>query len=377
MNQQVIKQITNHYEPGLKRPKLCTEQTVLWMPSEGWSYAHHAQITWFKGKYYVMFSSGHCHEDDVGQRIMYTFSEDWESWSTPQVLVDSMPGTFADAVLIPQCWYTDGSMLVMYYLHFEYREDWLVNGSRKPGSKGRMNWGYSQIISTDGIHWSEPEESGNTGGNHSPQKLLSGRLLSPGGVVHAVTDDPAGICGWKSVRCCDDSYPGKEVAEDGDGTTPTGVVDDHTVGLCEAAFIQQDDGTIWMMMRSGTPWLWASKSLDDGETWTLPAPTRFTDNRTKFALGRLPGGKYYYVGTPDPFPPRTRHVMVLSISDNGLDYRQHFILADTQYKGKFIGLDKNGIYGYPSVLIRDGFMNIAFSICKEEIAVMRFPCDTL
>lgn len=373
----MYKHINNHFDPGQKRPQLCTEQTILWEPSEDWSYAHHAQITWFKGKYYVMFSSGHCHEDDSGQRIMFTVSEDYEEWTEPKVLVDSMQGTYADTVIIPQCWYTNGSILVMYYLHFEYTAEGLSGGVRKPGSRERMNWGHSQIMTEDGIHWSEPMESGNVGGNHTPQKLLSGRLLSPGGVEHAITEDITGIDGWRSVRCCDDSYPGDTAAEDGEGTTPGGVVDDHTVGLCEASFIQQDDGTIWMMMRSGTPWLWASKSQDDGETWTPPEPTLFSDNRTKFAFGRFPNGKYYYVGTPDPFPPRTRPVLVLSISEDGLDYHQHFILADKQYKAKFIGLDKNGIYGYPSVLIRNGYLHIAFSICKETIAVMRFACDTL
>lgn len=371
------KHITNHYKEGLKRPKLCTEQRVLWEPREEWGYAHHAQITWFKGRYYVMFSSGHCNEDDTGQRILYMMSEDYEDWSEPKVLADSMPGTYADAVLIPMCWYTDGNTLTAYYLSFEYTEDWLVNGCRKPGSRGRMNWGKYQITSTDGINWSEPQESGNAGGNHSPRKLLSGRLLCPGGIEHGITDDPTGIGGWKTVRCCEDGYPGNQNAEDGEGTTVAGEVNDHTVYLCEASFIQQDDGTIWMMMRSGTPYLWASKSTDDGETWTLPEPTRFTDNRTKFFFGRLPGGKYFYVGTPDPFPPRTRHVLVLSLSDNGTDYNQHFILDDKQYKGKYVGLDKNGIYGYPSVLVRDGYMHIVFSICKETIVAMRFPCDTL
>ena len=54
----MYSQITNHYHPGIKRPKLYTEQQVLWAPHPGWGYAHHAQIVWFKGRYYVMFSSG-------------------------------------------------------------------------------------------------------------------------------------------------------------------------------------------------------------------------------------------------------------------------------------------------------------------------------
>ena len=373
----MYSQITNHYHPGIKRPKLYTEQQVLWAPHPGWGYAHHAQIIWFKGRYYVMFSSGRFNEDDTGQRIMYTSSEDFETWTEPEILIDSMPGVYGDAVAIPRCWHTDGNTLIAYYLHFEYTEDWIVDGNRKPGSKGRMNWGHSQITSEDGIHWSDPQPSENEAGNQRPRTLLSGRLLCPGGTKLAYTDDPTGMTGWKNVACCDPRYPNKAVAEDGDGTTASGIVNNTTVGLCEADFVQQKDGTIWMLMRSGTNYLWASKSTDDGETWTLPEPTKFTDNRTKFALGQLPSGKYFYVGTPDPFPPRTRHVLALSLSDDGIDYNQHFLLDDTQYKGKVIGLDKNGIYGYPSVLIRDGYMHIVFSLCKETIVAMRLPCETL
>ena len=373
----MLKQITNHYQEGMKRPKLYTQQQVLWQPREGWSYAHHAQVVWFKDKFYVMFSSGRFNEDDTSQRVMYTTSEDFETWTEPQILVDSMPGTYGDAVIIPKCWHTDGETLAAHYLHFEYTEDWIVNGNRKPGSTGRMNWGKSVITTSDGIHWSEPQASDMAGGNQSPRQLQSGRWLCPGGTQHSYTDDPSGMTGWQTVQCCDRRYPNTTVAEDGDGTTSAGVVNNTTVGLCEADFVQQADGTIWMLMRSGTNYLWASKSTDDGETWTLPEPTKFTDNRTKFALGKLPSGKYFYVGTPDPFPPRTRHVLALSLSDNGIDYNQHFLLDDTQYKGKFIGLDKNGIYGYPSVLVKDGYMHIVFSICKETIVAMRVPCETL
>ncbi|MBQ7065119.1 MAG: exo-alpha-sialidase [Firmicutes bacterium] len=373
----MIREITNHYDPGLKRPKLCTEQFVLWEPTADWGYAHHAQLVWFKGRYYCMFSSGRFNEDDTSQRIMITSSEDYTEWTAPQVLVDSRPGVYADAVLIPKTFVTDGNTLTAHLLTFEYTEDWLVGVNRKPGSKGRMNWGSLMTRTTDGVHWSDPEPAEFYGGNQKPRALQSGRLLSPGGVSHGITDDPTGLTGWRKVECCDRRYPNTDVPEDGDGTTSSGVVGNHTVGLCEADFVQIEDGTIWMLMRSGTNYLWASKSTDDGETWTLPEPTLFTDNRTKFALGRLPGGKYFYVGTPDPFPPRTRPVLALSLSDNGLDYTQHFLLDDTQYKGKFIGLDKNGIYGYPSVLVRDGYLHVVFSICKETIVALRVPCETL
>ena len=208
--------------------------------------------------------------------------------------------------------------------------------------------------------------------------LKSGRLLYSGSFAHPYSDNPDGIHGWVVNPAYPPGYPNNQAFEDGEGVfTATGVVSNTKVGLCEGSFVQVEDGTIYMLYRSGTPYLWAAESHDDGETWTLPQPTLFTDNRTKFHLGQLPSGKYYYVGTPDPFPPRTRHVLALSLSDNGLDYNQHFLLDDTQYKGKYLGYDKNGIYGYPSTMIHNGYLYVAFSICKEQIRCLRVPIDTL
>ncbi len=372
----MIRFINNFYHEGDRRPKLCTEQYIIWEPKKEWSYAHHAQIIWFKDRYYVMFSSGHQNEDDVGQRIMYTTSMDFCDWEEPKVLVDSQQGTIAEAVLIPGCWYTDGTILTVYFLSFEYENEGLEDGHRKTGNGGRINWKHYQMSSFDGESWTKQEESQNIAGNHTPIRLLSGRLLCPGGIEHTITDDTSGRKGWKAVYCCDTEYPLNETQIERKNMIP-GLVEDHKVDLCEASGIQLDDGTIWMMMRSGTAHLWASKSIDNGETWTLPEETQFTDNRTKFVFGRLPNGRYFYVGTPDPFPPRTRHVLCLSLSDNGMEYKQHFLLDDRQYKEQYIGMDKNGIYGYPSVCVKDGYLCIVCSICKEKIVAMRVPCDTL
>ena len=132
-----------------------------------------------------------------------------------------------------------------------------------------------------------------------------------------------------------------------------------------------------MLLRSGTPWLWASESADGGATWSLPERTAFTDNRTKFFLDRLPDGRYCYIGTPDPFPPRVRQLLALSLSRDGKRYDRHFVLTDRQFKGRYPGLDKNGIYGYPTALVWEGTLYITCSINKEMIAVMRLTLEAL
>ena len=82
----MYKNITNHYDPGKKRPKLVCFEKMLFEPTKEWGFAHHPAIIWFKGRFYVMFSNGHVNEDDVGQVVRYTTSEDFEEWTEPELL---------------------------------------------------------------------------------------------------------------------------------------------------------------------------------------------------------------------------------------------------------------------------------------------------
>jgi len=371
--------ITNHYDPGKKRPKLYTAQCVLQEPQENWQFAHHPRLNWFKGRYYAVFTTGHVNEDDVGQHIRLCTSEDFETWTQPKKIVDAYAGEKREGFSTPAGLYTDGETLVLYFQCFEYMDEAIgANGLRGLQTHKRHYRGHYCITTTDGENWTAPMRlPDGVGANHNPIVLSDGRLIC-GGRKNARTDNPDGIHDWVTGEAYPEGYPQNKKFEDGEGVfTATGVVTDNKVGLCEPSILELDDGTLWQFYRSGTPWLWACTSHDRGETWTLPEPTRFSDNRTKFQLGRLPGGKYFCLGTPDPFPPRTRHVLVLSLSDDGLDYTQQIIVDDTQYKQVYPGLDKNGIYGYPAAIIRDGMMRIITSICKEKIITITFPVDTL
>ncbi len=106
-------------------------------------------------------------------------------------------------------------------------------------------------------------------------------------------------------------------------------------GLCEGSFYQTDDGVLHMLLRTTGPGyagkLWVTESRDDGTTWSSPVETGFTDNNTKFHFGRLPDGRFYYVGCPDPEPRGARNPLVLSLSEDGVRFDRHFILADEEY----------------------------------------------
>jgi len=98
-----------------------------------------------------------------------------------------------------------------------------------------------------------------------------------------------------------------------------------------------------------------------------PVRTSFSDNATKFDFGRLPDGRFYYVGCPSPEPRWLRSPLVLSLSRDGVHFTKHYIIADEPYKMKYPAHYKGGEYGYPSTLVRDGYLYVVVSRQKEAI----------
>ena len=365
--------ITNAYDPGENRVMLPGSIQILHEPTPEWNYAHHPFLTRFHDRFILTFSLGHNQEDDVGQRVMITDSDDFIHWSEPRELAHpDRPG----GVLIPSGPYACETRINQYLLQFSYRDDVLINGHRQSGSAGRIDWCYRVLTSKDGETYQEVGRLPRNvfGGNMPVQRLSGGRLFSCGGQHAGWTDDPEGLTGWTGAEIFPDDYPRRLSAEHARPLLP-GEVGDFRLELCEGSFLEYDDGRLLMLLRSGTPYLWASFSEDHGTSWTLPEPTDFTDNRTKFFLGRLPDGRYYHVGTPDPFPPRTRHVLALSLSEDGKNFSRHYLLENRQFKGRYPGLDKNGIYGYPTCVVHDRTLYVTCSINKEMIAVMHYDLN--
>lgn len=370
----MLPPIGNHYSPGMVRPCLNAAIHPVHLPTDAWNYHHHPFLIRFRNRFFLCFSSGTHHEDDVGQRVLFTSSSDFLHWDEAKVL--AQPHQPQTQLLIPQGVHQHNGLLVVYYMMLQYSPEVLRDGHRQMGSRGRRICGFYYKSSRDGIHWSEETPLEAFGGNMPVRQLQSGRLFSCGGRFQAYTDDPSGLTGWHQVEVFPEGWGNHPSAVPEEDDMP-GLISDTKVSLCEASCIQQDGGDIYLYFRSATPWLWASRSSDDGESWTLPERTDFTDNRTKFFMDRLPDGRYYYIGTPDPFPPRTRHVLALSLSRDGLDWTEHYLLSAAQYKGRYPGIDKNGVYGYPSALVEGDTLYVAFSICKEAIAVLSTDLKSL
>jgi len=150
---------------------------------------------------------------------------------------------------------------------------------------------------------------------------------------------------------------------------------EHPV-LCEGSFVQLDDGSITMLLRSSTDRLWYSRSVDEGETWSTPAPSDFTDSVAKFHLGRLPDGRFYYVGNPST-QREYRTLLVLSLSTDGEDWTDSYILRNEATAPVFDGIYKDSGYQYPHSMVLDEHLYVVYSVNKEDVGALRVPLARL
>jgi hypothetical protein len=364
------------YRPG-SAARLPIARTFLYQPVDEWTYSHHPHLAAFNGRFFAIWSNGRRDEDAPGQRVLLATSPDGKDWSSPTPLVDSLPGQHSDLVLTAAGFHQHAGRLVAYVGQYEYQSESLEDGCRRPSDSGHMGTTLRALTTMDGVNWSELVDLGlPIVPNLGPQATASGRLIISGNISFPYTDDPTGLSGWRMTGI----YPDEMAAEIVDDSESFWRVRERRgwpVGLCEGAFYQTDDGILHMLLRSNVERLWMTTSHDDGATWSSPVETAFTDNATKFNFGRLPDGRFYYVGCPDPEPLWVRSPLVLSLSEDGGNYDRHFILADEPYTQRAAGMHKGGDYGYPHTLVHDAHLYVIVSRRKEAVEVLRVPLTAL
>jgi hypothetical protein len=371
--------ITNCYTPQARRPKLPVERAILYQPDREWTYSHHASITFFKGRCYATWSNGREHEDYPGQRVLIASAEDFNQWSAPEPLVGPLPGDHSELVLTAAGFHQHGGTLVAYFGQYEYTAEAVRSGIRN--SYAHQDTQLWAMTSADGRTWSAPlDMQAPIVPNHGPQPTRSGRLIISGNIAFPYTDDPGGLTGWTMTGIYPDDMAAT-IFDDSEAFWKVQAAMGWPAGLCEGSFYQTGDGVLHMLLRTTGPGyagkLWGTESRDDGATWSAPAETAFTDNNTKFHFGRLPDGRFFYVGCPDPQPRGARNPLVLSLSEDGVRFDQHFILADEEYVQRRTGLHKGGLYGYPHTMIHDGYLYTIISLRKEAVAVLRVALAAL
>ena len=76
-------------------------------------------------------------------------------------------------------------------------------------------------------------------------------------------------------------------------------------------------------------------------------------------------------------PGGGRCPLVVSISGDGVSFDRHYCLAAEPYARRAAGMHKGGQYGYPHTLVRDGWLCVIVSRCKEAMQVLRVRIEDL
>lgn len=355
--------ITNTYQTEAGVSHLRIERAMIYTPGKSWLYNHHPSIIHFKDKFIAIWSDGLKDEDSPGQRVVYSSSNDFFHWSAAKPLAS--PGKMNDTltVLTAAGLYQYKGTLVAYYGEYTHN---------------RQHTHLWAKTSTDGEHWSEPIDMHvPLIPNHGPEAIKNSRLIISGNFLFPYTDDPRGISGWKLSS----PYPDSLYKQDNSAAFYAPAAKLGLPPLCEGSFFQTDDNVLHMLLRvTGKGWkgrLWLTESSNNGQSWSKPVETTFSDNDSKFHFGRLPDKRFYYVGIPDTLHHYDRNPLVLSLSSEGKKFDQNYIIADELYHLKKEGLYKGGQYGYPHTIIYKGFMYVIISRQKESIEILRFDLGQL
>ena len=358
--------------------KLPSAVGTVYSPTPAWSYSHHPHIAFFRGRFFAAWSSGKANEDDRGQRVMLAHSPDGLHWeghhhvATPDMLGD------ATLVLTAAGFHVHGDTLYLYFGAFGYAEDALqADGTRPQADASHRDTNLYYVSTTDGENWEAPVPLGLAMvPNHGPQATRSGRLIISGNVAFPYTDSPDGVSGYRMTGVYGDCFGGGTIVDDSDSIHRVTAHQGWEASLiCEGSFYQTDDGVLHMLMRSNSPRLWTSESLDDGAHWSAPTPTEYTDDGSKFHLGRLPDGRFYCVS--NAIHGGKRCPLELFLSRNGEDFDHRYVLRDEYFDQVYPGMYKLGMYGYPHTLIRDGYLYVIYSKRKEGVEVTRVALSEL
>lgn len=351
---------------------------TVYEPVSGWSYAHHAFITHFCGKFRAIWSNGTCTEDDFGQRVMMAESCDGEHWENIRpVVTPEMLGN-RKAILTAAGFYIHGNMLHVYYGYFSYARNALrEDGGRPLADAGHENTMLGVVSTADCCAWSEPKKLGICMvANHGPQATASGRLIISGNTVFPYTDNPNGTEDYRITGIYGNAFTDTVVRDDSESIRYVSDFNGWKDRLiCEGSFFQTDDCILHMMLRSNAGYLWCSESSDDGETWSVPFKTDFINDGSKFHFGRLPDGRFYCVSNARL--SGDRNPLELHIAQDGENFHTYYVLRDEPYEMKSPDLRKGGLYGYPHTLIHEGYMYVIYSKRKEVIEVTKFNLEQL
>lgn len=341
----------------LVRNKLNCLKSFVWRADdESNKYAHHPSIKSFNGKYFASWSSGEIGEDEPNQCVLYSTSNDLITWSEPKCLFEPK----RNGVYTNCGFWVDDDRLIAYAGYYEYIDNVLAVG------ENHQNTTLFCKMSKNGETWTEmidlmlPMVP-----NHQPMRLNNGALLMCGNISVALTESHDGISGWQLVPF--PPYENKFTFDDSAAITYLKEEREDKVFLCEIGVYEYENKLI-ALMRSDTDCLFACESNNNGETWSYPQKTEFTDYHSKFCCGTLNDGRNYVISNPDS--EFCRLPLVLSLAKDGENFNEQYVIADEVIPMRYPSKYKGGYYAYPSCEYVNGKLIVICSVNKEDVLVI-------
>lgn len=379
--------VTNRWGE-VKSNRIPVEETVVFKGISGYAYNHHPQITSSESRLLATWSSGIWNEDEPGQVMLLSISEDQgQTWSAPKPIFDKKAGLYNDVVYTSEGIHAFGNKLVAFCGVYDYAAPLEVKQDLvfpKPKA-GETKLPYQKVLTTNHATLIKTSEDGGQTWspatkildrfipNLSPVRLTSGRLILPGNVSLPYTDDPSGQSGW--------THAGLPRLPEGYIDAPRWYqqacnVRGDTTGYGEATVIELPNKNLRAFFRTNDQRLATAISRDQGQTWSEPQWTQYTDCKSRLHFGRLPDGRYFGLTCPKPRSVRTP--LILATSRDGLVFDQHYLIGDAPWKeARISGRWKYGRYGYPYLLVKGDQAYAIYSINKEDIAVSRFSLNAI
>eukprot|EP01084_Bolivina_argentea_P154326 269045_1 len=103
-------------------------------------------------------------------------------------------------------------------------------------------------------------------------------------------------------------------------------------------------------------------------TWSEPVVTNIVDAPSRTCVASLEDGRIYYVGNP---VAGSRHVLVLAISNNGLQFTNGYAVRYDPPPIIYPGKAKVMGFQYPSAMWINDYLYITYSVGKENIQISK------
>jgi hypothetical protein len=243
---------------------------------------------------------GDGHDDECTADLYGMIStDDGESFGDP-FPVFSCEDVGADNIMSVSLMRMYNGDIGLFYLQKHNTEIYCLPYLVRSSDEGKTWYGHTKCVNNDGYYVLNNDrvlrlESGRllmALARHSTAKRPDGKTTFGSGKIYILSSD-------------DDGYTWDTFAED--IVLPVSVWNDHGQGklwslssAMEPGLVQLKNGLIWCYIRTMLGRQYEMFSTDEGKTWTVPAPSRFTSPSSPLCTKRMTDDRLFVVWNPIP-----------------------------------------------------------------------------